>query len=100
MDQTLGIPEIIEQKRTEILRLAKLYGAYHVRVFGSIARHEATPDSDVDILVEFEAGRSLVDLVGLKQDLESLLERRVDLVVEKTLKEALRDLILQDCVSL
>lgn len=71
---------LLNTKREEILRLAARYGAYNVRVFGSAARGEAGPDSDVDFLVELEPDRSLFDLGGLLMDLQELLECEVDVV--------------------
>jgi predicted nucleotidyltransferase len=67
----MGIDEILKDKRDEILRIAALRGAHHVRVFGSVARGDARPDSDVDFLVEMEPGRSLMDLGGLLMDCRS-----------------------------
>ncbi|MEA5573118.1 nucleotidyltransferase family protein [Calothrix sp. UHCC 0171] len=74
----MGIQELLLPFREEILKIASKYCAYNVRVFGSVARGEAKPDSDVDFLVEMEAGRNLLDRIGLKQDLEELLKREVD----------------------
>jgi predicted nucleotidyltransferase len=61
----MHINELLQEKREDILRLAKEYGAYNVRVFGSVAPGEADEDSDIDLLVTLENGRSLLDLVGL-----------------------------------
>jgi predicted nucleotidyltransferase len=77
----MGI-EILEEKRAEILRLAEKHGARNVRVFGSVARGEAGPGSDIDFLVDMPRGRTLLDLAGLWQDLEELLNRKVDVVVD------------------
>ena len=60
---------LLEQNREAILRLAEDHSARNVRVFGSIAKRQAGPDSDVDLLVEMEPGRNLLDFVGLWQDL-------------------------------
>jgi len=76
----------VREKRAEILRIASRRGARYVRVFGSVARREADRESDVDFLVELEAGRSLLDLGGLQMDLESLLGCRVDVVIARGLK--------------
>ena len=67
-------------RRDEIAQVAARYGASNVRVFGSVARATARSDSDIDLLVDFEPGRTLVDQVGLWQDLEALLGRSVDVV--------------------
>lgn len=87
-------------KREEILRLAALHGARNVRIFGSVARGEAGPESDVDFLVDMPKGRSLLDLVGLWQDLEELLQRKVDVVVDGGLSPYLKDRILAEAVPL
>ena len=86
--------------RDAILRLAEQYGASNVRVFGSVARGEATPESDVDLLVSFRNGASLYELSGLWQALQDLLGRRVDLATddphprrERFLRRALKDAI-------
>src|SRR5258707_11530350 len=78
----LGIDEIIGDKRETILRLAAQYGASNVRVFGSVARGEARPDSDVDFLMKFRDDSNIFDLVGLWQDLTELLGREVDLIAD------------------
>ena len=67
-------------RRDDLLRIAAKHGARHVRVFGSVARGDARPDSDVDFLVEFERGRTVLDLSALILDLEEALGRRVDVV--------------------
>jgi len=67
-----------------------------VRVFGSVARDEARPDSDLDLLVDMDDGRSLLDLVGLGQDLEELLKRRVDVVTADSVHHAICASILSD----
>ena len=64
----MGISEILKSKRSEILRLATQHGARNVRLFGSVARGEAGPESDVDLLIDFEANRRLLDHVALMQD--------------------------------
>ncbi len=60
----------VKEKREEILRITSVYGARDIRVFGSVARGEADRESDVDFLVELEDGRSLLDLGGLRMELE------------------------------
>ena len=61
----MGVDELIKSKRADILQIAAQHGARNVRIFGSVARGEATPDSDIDVLVEFEPGRTLLDRVSL-----------------------------------
>jgi predicted nucleotidyltransferase len=90
--------EMLKTKREEILRIAARHGARNVRVFGSVIRGEADKESDVDFLVEMEAGRSLLDLGGLQFELESLLGCRVDVVTERGLKARIRERILREAV--
>lgn len=69
-----------------MLSAARHHGADHVRVFGSVARGEERPGSDIDLLVRFEPGRSLFDLMGLEEELGDLLGVHVDVVSEGGLK--------------
>lgn len=84
----------------EILRVAREHGAKEVRVFGSRARDDAREDSDLDLLVTLEDGRSLLDLVAIKQDLEDALRLRVDVVTRAGLSPYLRDAVLAEAVTL
>ena len=95
----MGIEEL-RSRREEILRVAALHGARHVRVFGSVARGEADERSDVDFLVEMERGRSLLDLGGLLMDLRDLLGRPVDVITERGLRERIRSRVLREAVPL
>ena len=96
----MGIDELLKEKRQDILRIANKYGAYNVRIFGSVARGEAGPNSDVDFLVELEPNRSLFDLGGLLMDLQELLGREVDVVTEKGLHWYIRDRVIQEAQPL
>jgi uncharacterized protein len=96
----MGIDELLEGKRDEILRTANQHGAHSIRVFGSVARGEAGPDSDIDFLVEMEDGRSLLDLGRLLVELQDLLGRRVDIVEPEGLRWYVRDRILEEAVPL
>jgi predicted nucleotidyltransferase len=86
--------------REEILRIAARHGARNVRVFGSVARGEDRADSDVDLLVEMADDRSLLDLVGLEQDLEQLLGRNVDVLTDAAIHPALRPRIAAEARAL
>jgi predicted nucleotidyltransferase len=92
--------ERLRQKHDEILRLCARYGARNPRVFGSAARREADEQSDLDLLVEMEPGRSLFDLGGLQYELEQLLGCSVDVVTERGLKARIRDRVLREAVPL
>ena len=85
--------------RAEIMAAAARHGATNVRVFGSVARGDADADSDVDFLVDFEPGRSLLDLAGLLVELEDLLGHRVDVVTEPGLKARIRQRVLAEAVA-
>ena len=91
--------EVIK-KRSEILRLAASHGARNVRVFGSASRGDNSFSSDVDFLVDFEPGRSLLDLGALLEDLQELLGREVDLVTERALHWYVRNRILNEATLL
>ena len=96
----LGIDDIIAPYREEILRIAAEHNATNVRVFGSVARGEAQPNSDIDLLVDFKPGYTLWDHIGLKQALEALFDRHVDVVAEADLKAGFRPYIMQDAMPL
>ena len=92
--------EELRQKREQILRLASRRGVHNVRVFGSVARGETTEFSDVDLLVDVDAGRSLLDLGGLLMELQELLQCDVDLVPADSLKERLRERVDAEAIAL
>ena len=96
----MSINEALQDSREEILHLASKYGARNVRLFGSRARGEAGPDSDVDFLVEMEPGRSLLDLGRLLMDLQDLLGCRVDVVEPEGLHWYIRDTVLKEALLL
>ena len=88
------------ERRDEILRLAERRGAHSLRVFGSVARGEAKVDSDLDLLVVWEPGRSLLDHAGLVQDLQELLGMPVHVGTENSLHWYVRDRILREATPL
>ena len=96
----MSLDELLKAKREDILRTAAEYGAYNVRVFGSVARGEADSQSDIDLLVDMEPSRSLLDLGGLLMDLQDLLGCNVDVVTEDGLRDRIRERVLREAVSL
>ena len=91
---------LIKQKRERILETAARYGASNVRIFGSVARGQADESSDIDLLVNLEAGRSLMDLGGLLVELREILGTDVDVVTEKGLRSRIREQVIKDAVPL
>ncbi len=96
----MNFDEVFSAKREEVLRIAARHGARNVRIFGSVARGEADSDSDLDVLVDLEPGRSLLDLGGLLMDLQELFGHRVDVVTEQGLRSRIRDRVLREAVPL
>ena len=96
----MGLPELLHEKREEILGIAARHGALNVRAFGSVARGESDDPSDVDPLAEFEPGRSLLDHAALWLELQELLERKVDVVSDRGIKPRIRDRVLREAVPL
>jgi predicted nucleotidyltransferase len=90
----------VRHQREAILQLAARYGIRRVRVFGSVARGQARAASDLDVLVDFEPGRSLLDQVGFEQDLEALLGCRVEVVAEGGISPYLEPRILREAIPL
>lgn len=86
----------VESIKKSIAKILQLYGVKRAALFGSIVRGEQTADSDIDLLVEFGPNKSLLDLVGLKLDLEDLLRRKVDVMTYNSLNPLIKDRILQE----
>jgi len=87
---------LLKARRKEILELASRNGAENVRVFGSVARGEERPDSDIDFLVNLQSGRSLLDLARLLRELKALLGRDVDVVTEAGLRTRIKQRVLKE----
>ncbi|WP_026072462.1 nucleotidyltransferase family protein [Nodosilinea nodulosa] len=96
----MNLEKRLERERAQILELATQYGAYNVRIFGSVARGEADSNSDIDFLVEMEQGRSLLDLGGLLMELQDLLGCSVDIVTDKGLRTKIRERVLAEAIPL
>jgi len=92
--------QIIREKRDAILEIARRYGAHDIRVFGSVARGDAAENSDLDLIVRFEPGRSLFDHGGLIMDLQDLLGVRVDVVSEGGMRERFRNHVMKEVIPL
>jgi predicted nucleotidyltransferase len=95
----MSIDELRARKR-EILSMAARHGASDIRVFGSVLHGSDRPDSDIDLLAEFEPGRSLLDVIGLEQELGELLGRRVEVLTVGGLSPYLEERILAEAATL
>ena len=96
----MTLEELRARHRDEILAIATNRGARNVRVFGSVARGEQVANSDIDFLVDFDPGRSLLDLTGLWLDLEAALGCKVDVVSSRGLKPRVSAEIMRDAAPL
>ncbi|MDQ1283070.1 MAG: uncharacterized protein QG666_860, partial [Euryarchaeota archaeon] len=92
------IEDLLNKKREEILKIAGKHGARNVRIFGSVARGEADSKSDVDILVEFIPGSTLLNQSAMIRELESFLKIKVDVVSDRGLRERIRERVLSEAV--
>lgn len=92
--------DILQEKRDQILKIAYEHGVQNVQIFGSAARLEDGSASDLDLLVDFEEGRSLFDLIRFKQEVEELLHTRVDAVTEKSIHWSIKEKILAEAIQL
>jgi uncharacterized protein len=86
----------IRAKKPELLMIAEKYGVYDIRVFGSVARGEERPDSDVDLLVKLEKGRSYFDLGGFQVDASDLFHRKTDVMLDHTIRPIIAKEIFAD----
>lgn len=92
--------QLITSKREEIITIAAKYNAVNIRLFGSVARGDDRPDSDIDFLVDIQKQWSLFDHISLIQDLEDLLGRKVDLIPADSIRDFCRDRILTEAIPL
>ena len=92
--------QLIRESRAAILEIAARYGAHDVRIFGSVARGDATEYSDLDLLVRFDGGRSLLDHGGLVMDLRDLLGIKVDVIDEDAMQPRFRGEVLKEAIPL
>jgi predicted nucleotidyltransferase/DNA-binding XRE family transcriptional regulator len=91
---------LLRRERKRLLAAAQSHGARNIRVFGSVARGDPRPDSDIDLLVEFATGRTLLDLAGFKNDASEILGQEVDVATLEILREEFRDEVLEEAVPL
>lgn len=96
----MTVDQLLKNKRDEVLRIAAKHGARNVRVFGSVARGEAGEQSDIDLVVEFEPERSLLDHASLVLELQELLGCKVDVVSERGIKPRIRERVLREAVAI
>ena len=96
----MALEKLQNLHRDEIVKIAERYGVRHVRIFGSTVRDEAEPGSDVDVLVDLEPGRSLIDLGGFQIAMQELLDCPVDVVTEAGLHWYIREHVLEEAIPL
>ena len=96
----MDLNQLVRDKREEILQIAARHGAYNVRVFGSVARGEAGPDSDLDLLIDSGPQRTFFFPGGLVADLEDLLGCRVDVVTEGGLHRLYKARVMKEALPL
>lgn len=90
----------LNKYKENIYKIASSHGARSIRVFGSFARGEETVDSDIDLLIELEPKRSLIDIISLKYEIEDLTGRKVDVVTAKGISPYLVEQITKEAVRL
>jgi predicted nucleotidyltransferase len=86
----MSLREEIQRQRDIVLGIASRHGATNLRLFGSVARGEERPDSDVDLLIDLSPDHSFSDYLGLADALEALLHRHVDLVLSRNMSPHFR----------
>ena len=96
----MNIEQILHEKRDDIHSIAAKHGAYNIRIFGSVVRGEAGPDSDIDFLIDVGPTTSSWFPAGLILDLQEILGRRVEVVTEKSLNPYVREYVLREAIPL
>lgn len=91
---------LIHHKKKQIIEIASEYGVKSIKIFGSVARGEEDQNSDIDFLVDFEDGRTLFDLIALKNELEKLLNKSVDIVTEESIHHTIRENIIREVAEI
>ncbi len=100
IEAATALRELLQAKREDILHTATAYGVSNVRVFGSVVRGEADAESDIDLLVDVEPGRTLFDLSEFLVALQNILGREIDIITEKNLNGRIRERVLKEAVPL
>ena len=96
----MNIYQLVEERKEQIIKIAGKYGAHNVRIIGSVARREADTSSDLDLLVDIEKGRTLLDHAALILDLEELLGCKVDVASDRGLRERIKARVLEEAIPL
>lgn len=96
----MKVEQLLHEKRDDIHRIAAKHGAYNLRIFGSVVRGEAGPDSDIDFLIDVGSTTSSWFPAGLILDLEEILGRPVEVVTEKALNPYIREHVLAEAITL
>ena len=96
----MTLEERLKEKREAILRICAKHGARNIRVFGSVARGEADEQSDIDLIVEFDPERSLLDHAALWLELQDLLGCQLDVVSDRGIKPRIRERVLREAIPL
>ena len=96
----MKLDDLLREKREEVLRLIARYGGSNVRVFGSVARGDFGPESDIDLLILPGPGMGLFEKAALERELAELLGCRVNLVSERGLRPRVRERVMQEAVPL
>ncbi|MDF5718831.1 MAG: nucleotidyltransferase domain-containing protein [Rhizonema sp. NSF051] len=97
----MTLKELLQEKREEIISIAAKHGAYNLRLFGSVARGEETPSSDIDLLIDYDLNKITAWFPsGLVQDLEILLKRQIDVVTTNFLHYFIQDKVVKEAIPL
>ena len=96
----MRLKDLVINQKENIVDIADRYGAYNIRLFGSVVNGTDDPESDIDFLVDLEEGRTLFDLGGLLMDLQELLHNKVDVITKAGLRNRIRDRVLKEAIVL
>ncbi len=96
----MPLNKLITRNRDAIKKIAQRYNATNIRVFGSMARGDAEGDSDVDLLADLDINTSLLDRIALTQEIEDLLNRKIDLVTPDKLHRVIKDRVIKEAIPL